>query len=210
MKPMNAKELATAAAKYRYCWDPVKMDYREFVTNAKAVGDWSVEIEFANGFNIGLEIGGGVSTSSTGEPCRPNEIEIYDPSDGSYVEDLQFSDYKTVADMLAELTALFGPEGRKGYGAEIDLGVQKPHKCHRSLTVPVEPLNKPTVKTVRTVMVDGRKYVHITNAADAVGMSKRTLERWVSSGDLKAQKISNAWFVNVSDVRKAMKDNGRK
>lgn len=207
MKPMNAKELATAAAKYRYCWDPVKMDYREFVTNAEAVGDWAVEIEFGNGWNIGLEISGGWSYSKTGEPCDPNEIEIYDPSDGSYVEELRFSDYKTVAGMLAELTALLGPEGRKGYGAEIDLGSQK---HHRSLTVPVEPLDKPTVKTVRTAMVDGRKYVHITNAADAVGMSKRTLERWVSSGDLKAQKIDNAWFVNVSDVRKAMKNDGRK
>lgn len=195
MEPMNAKELATAAAKYRYCWDPVKMDYREFVTNAEAVGDWAVEIEFGNGWNIGLEIGGGWSYAETGQLCDPNEIEIYDPSDGSYVEELRFSDYKTVAGMLAELTALYRPEGRKGYGAE---------------TVPVEPLDKPTVKTVRTAMVDGRKYVHITNAADAVGMSKRTLERWISSGDLKAQKINNAWFVNVSDVRKAMKNDGRK
>lgn len=197
MKPMNAKELAAAAAKYRYCWDPVKMDYREFVTNAKAVGDWAVEIEFGNGWNIGLEIGGGVYYAETGEPCNPNEIEIYDPIE-EYTPDncdysmewAPFSNFKSVADLLAQLASLF--EGRKRYG-----GV-------------VEPLDKPTVKTVRTAMVDGRKYVHITNAADAVGMSKRTLERWISSGDLKAQKISNAWFVNVSDLRKAMKDNGRK
>lgn len=210
MKPMNAKELATAAVKYRYCWDPVKMDYREFVTNAKAVGDWSVEIEFGNGWNIGLEIGGGVYYAETGEPCDPNEIEIYDPNADYTLEDSRarstewefFSSFKSVADLLANLASLF--EGRKRYGDDFNVG--------RNLgqIVFVEPLDKPTVKTVRTAMVDGRKYVHITNAADAVGMSKRTLERWISSGDLKAQKINNAWFVNVSDVRKAMKDNGRK
>lgn len=209
MKPMNAKELATAAAKYRYCWDPVKMDYREFVTNAKAVGDWAVEIEFGNGWNIGLAIGGGVYYAETGKPCDPNEIETYGPENCDYsMEWAFFSSFKSVAGLLADLASL--SDGRNGYGAEIDLGVQKPHKCHKLLTVHVEPLDRPTVKTVRTAMVDGRKYVHITNAADAVGMSKRTLERWVSSGDLKAQKINNAWFVNVSDVRKAMKDNGRK
>lgn len=207
MKPMDAKELATAAAKYRYCWDASRMDYREYVIKAEAVDDWAVEIEFGNGFNIGLNIGGGVYYAETGQPCRPNEIELYDPSDGSYLEELRFSDHKTVAGILAELTAFFRPKGRKGYGAEIDLGSQK---HHRLVTVPVEPLDKPTVKTVRTAMVDGRKYVHITNAADAVGMSKRTLERWISSGDLKAQKINNAWFVNVSDVRKAMKNDGSK
>lgn len=208
MKPMNAKELATAAAKYRYCWDPVKMDYREFVTNAKAVGDWAVEIEFGNGWNIGLAIGG-VYYAETGKPCDPNEIEIYEPENCDYsMEWAHFSNFKSVAGLLADLASLF--DGRNGYGAEIDLGVQKPHKCHKLLTVHVEPLDKPTVKTVRTAMVDGRKYVHIANAADAVGMSKRTLERWISSGDLKAQKISNAWFVNVSDVRKEIKDNGRK
>ena len=103
---------------------------------------------------------------------------------------------------MADLASLC--EGRKRYGDDFNVG--------RNLrqTVLVEPLDKPTVKTVRTAMVDGRKYVHITNAADAVGMSKRTLERWISSGDLKAQKINNAWFVNVSDVRKAMKNDGRK
>lgn len=209
MKPMNAKELAAAAAKYRYCWDPVKMDYREFVTNAKAVGDWAVEIEFGNGWNIGLEIGGGAYYAETGEPCNPDEIEIYDPTEectpddyAYHIEWESFSRVESVADLLAQLASQF--EGRKRYGDDFNVG--------RNLgqTVLVEPLDKPTVKTVRTAMVAGRKYVHITNAADAVGMSKRTLERWISSGDLKAQKISNAWFVNVSDLRKAMKDNGRK
>lgn len=209
MKPMDAKELATAAAKYRYCWDPVKMDYREFVTNAKAVGDWTVKIKFGNGMEIGLEIGGGVYYAETGKPCDPNRIEIYDPTEDYEPENpdfsmpwAPFSHFKSVADLLADLASLF--HGRKRYGDDFNVG--------RNLgqTVFVEPLDKPTVKTVRTAMVDGRKYVHITNAADAVGMSKRTLERWISSGDLKAQKINNAWFVNVSDVRKAMKNDGRK
>ncbi len=210
MKPMNAKELATAAAKYRYCWDPVKMDYREFVTNAKAVGDWAVEIEFGNGWNAGLKIGGDwLADIETREPHDKDTIELYDPTEeftpdncGYYMEWAFFSSFKSVADLLANLASLF--EGRKRHGDDFNVGRNLGH------TVFVEPLDKPTVKTVRTAMVDGRKYVHITNAADAVGMSKRTLERWISSGDLKAQKINNAWFVNVSDVRKAMKKDGRK
>lgn len=52
------------------------------------------------------------------------------------------------------------------------------------------------------IRIGGATMIHITEAAKRVGCSKRTLERYITAGTLKAEKIGASWFVSESELRK--------
>lgn len=52
------------------------------------------------------------------------------------------------------------------------------------------------------IRIGGATMIHIAEAAKRAGCSKRTLERRITSGEMKAEKIGASWFVSESELKK--------
>nr|DAY78225.1 MAG TPA: helix-turn-helix domain protein [Caudoviricetes sp.] len=50
--------------------------------------------------------------------------------------------------------------------------------------------------------IGGANMLHVTEAAKRAKCSKRTLERRIKSGAIKAEKIGASWFVSESELKK--------
>lgn len=50
--------------------------------------------------------------------------------------------------------------------------------------------------------IGGANMLHVTEAAKRAGCSKRTLERYITAGKLKAEKIGASWFISESELKK--------
>lgn len=50
--------------------------------------------------------------------------------------------------------------------------------------------------------IGGANMLHITEAAKRAGCSKRTLERRIKSGGMRAEKIGASWFVSESELKR--------
>lgn len=47
----------------------------------------------------------------------------------------------------------------------------------------------------------GVKYIHINNAANILGLKKKTLERIILVGEITATKIGRSWFLTESNIK---------
>lgn len=52
------------------------------------------------------------------------------------------------------------------------------------------------------IRIGGANMIHITEAAKRAGCSKRTLERHIKAGKIRAEKIGASWFISESELKK--------
>lgn len=50
-------------------------------------------------------------------------------------------------------------------------------------------------------LIFGVEYIHITNAADLMGLKKKTLENMVLRKEITATKIGRSWFLTEPNIK---------
>lgn len=58
---------------------------------------------------------------------------------------------------------------------------------------------------IKSAVIDGKRFYHISEAARMAGVSERTLYRRIKQGRVKGRVFGRSWYVTEHEARKVVK-----